>query len=264
MKSNSVRSLVLSEKHSLSLFDGALEDILEELSQHEVFPNQDKIVITAIHIGGLMQLENEDYREALESSDLVYADGISVELLAKIGGFRRIKRAPTTDLGIPMINLLQGSLKNRRLRVALIGGETDLANRAAHQLSRLTGCKIVYETHGFHQQDQWAGILSELSEAKPDLVFVGLGSPYESLFIKSWYSELPNAVYVTCGGWFGFLAGEEARASKSMRKLGLEWAHRLILNPQRLHSRYRKGAVLLAGLSASIFVRRLRNWMSNR
>ena len=63
-------------------------------------------------------------------------------------------------------------------------------------------------------------------------------------------TELATGLVLTCGGWLGFLVGQEARAPVIAQRLGLEWAFRLLQSPRRLASRYLRGAVATAWLTA--------------
>ena len=50
------------------------------------------------------------------------------------------------------------------------------------------------------------------------------------------------------GATIDFLAGEKARAPMWMRKLGLEWLHRMLSEPKRLAKRYFVDAIVFPKL----------------
>jgi N-acetylglucosaminyldiphosphoundecaprenol N-acetyl-beta-D-mannosaminyltransferase len=62
------------------------------------------------------------------------------------------------------------------------------------------------------------------------------------LWVKEWSQHLPPKLVLTCGGWFGFLAGEERRAGRALKRSGLEWVARLSQSPRKLGPRYIHGA----------------------
>jgi N-acetylglucosaminyldiphosphoundecaprenol N-acetyl-beta-D-mannosaminyltransferase len=74
--------------------------------------------------------------------------------------------------------------------------------------------------------------------AAPDLVLVGLGFPKQEKLIEQLRQAWPNAWYLACGGGIPMAAGVTPRATPLVQRLGLEWAHRLILEPRRLARRY--------------------------
>ena len=74
--------------------------------------------------------------------------------------------------------------------------------------------------------------------AAPDLVLVGLGFPKQEKLIEQLRLAWPNAWYLACGGGIPMAAGVNRRASPLVQRLGLEWVHRLMLEPRRLARRY--------------------------
>ena len=94
--------------------------------------------------------------------------------------------------------------------------------------------------------------MAELIAARPDIVFVGLGSPKQEHVIASLRSCLPSAWWLGVGISFSFVCNRVRRAPPWMQKLGLEWVHRLWQEPGRLARRY-----LIDGLpfAATMFAR---------
>jgi N-acetylglucosaminyldiphosphoundecaprenol N-acetyl-beta-D-mannosaminyltransferase len=81
-------------------------------------------------------------------------------------------------------------------------------------------------------------IAEELREASPDIVLVGLGSPKQEYLIRELRPLLPAAWMIGVGVTFSFVAGEISRAPGWMQRSGLEWIHRLAMEPRRLARRY--------------------------
>lgn len=255
---SNLRTLKISKDIEFTIFDGdsnlLLDQAFERLAINKNLTSP--FILTAIHVGGLLNLDNAKYREALRESSFVYADGISVVLLSKIAGLREIRRTSTTDFGSKFIRIFQEKA-NRQTRIALIGGPQGLACRAGLALEKLTGTKCVFTASGYHSPKDWDQVFESLRIEKPDIVAIGLGAPIESIVLNENFSKLPPAVYLTCGGWFGFLAGQEARAPLILRAIGMEWLFRLIQNPKRLFSRYSKGIIVLVKLSAIVIFTKL-------
>lgn len=197
-------------------------------------------VAFALHVGGLLERGDELFVAAMGWSDLVYADGVSIVSLARTAGAERIERAATTDIGIDLLERLDAA--GHRPRVALVGGPDGLADRAAAALEARFDLDVVFTTHGFH--DVWDGPLVQLREAEPDLVVVGLGAPREMRWVHRHRESLDGALVLTCGGWFGFLAGEEVRAPRLVQRLHGEWVWRWVQQPRRLARRYVLGALV--------------------
>ncbi len=69
------------------------------------------------------------------------------------------------------------------------------------------------------------------------VVFVGLGCPKQEVWMAAHRGRI-HAVMMGVGAAFEFHAGVQPRAPAWVRNNGLEWAHRLLHNPQRLWRRY--------------------------
>ena len=81
-------------------------------------------------------------------------------------------------------------------------------------------------------------VITALVAAKPNIVFVALGSPKQEYLINRIRQVLPSAWWLGVGASFSFLAGDVKRAPTWMRRAGLEWLHRLVQEPRRLFHRY--------------------------
>jgi N-acetylglucosaminyldiphosphoundecaprenol N-acetyl-beta-D-mannosaminyltransferase len=192
----------------------------------------------ALHVQGLNLRGDPTYVAAMNRADLVYADGGSVVLLAKMAGARSIERAPTTDIGWEVLSRLT-DMEGAPPRVALLGCGPGIAERAAEILREKGLAEPVLVAHGF--QADWEPIVQQLRELRPRLVLLGLGSPREMVWVETWGSQLETGTVLTCGGWFGFIAGDERRAPAALRRGGLEWIARLSQSPTRLAPRYARG-----------------------
>jgi N-acetylglucosaminyldiphosphoundecaprenol N-acetyl-beta-D-mannosaminyltransferase len=212
-------------------------------------------VAFALHVGGLVSRRDEPFVAAMRSADMVYADGVSVVSLASAAGAQRIERAATTDIGEDVLAAVSAD-PHRRPRVALIGGPAGLADRAADALVARYDLDVVFTAHGFH--DDWTATLTLLHAIRPDIVIVGLGAPREMVWVDSNREAFGNALVLTCGGWFGVLAGEESRAPRLVQKLSCEWAWRWMQQPRRLARRYVLGAIVCARLTVALKLAALR------
>ena len=138
------------------------------------------------------------------------------------------------------------------------------AYRAATELtSRYPGLRIAGHAsprYGFDASPaELDAVCAEIVEAKPDLVFVGLGFPRQERIIARLRPELPGAWFLGCGAAINFVAGDVRRAPEAFQKSGLEWLHRLATEPRRLANRYLRHDAPFAGrLLTSCAMRRYR------
>ena len=82
-----------------------------------------------------------------------------------------------------------------------------------------------------------AEALKMINDAKPDIVWVGLGAPKQEKWMAEHAGKI-NGVMIGVGAGFAFLSGKVKRAPRWMQRAGLEWLFRLIQDPGRLTGRY--------------------------
>lgn len=232
----------------VSVLDAGPEGVVAAVSSGVSNPRQTPYVALAAHVGLLLNRNDAAYRAALNAADLVYADGNSVVLLARLAGARRIRRAVTTDVGWDFIRVTSKALQ-RPPRIAAIGGPPGLAAKALAVIAQSVHGHGVFSAHGYY--DSWTDVLSQLRAAQPDIVLVGMGIPREAVWVHQHLAQLPPALVATCGGWFGYIVGEEERAPSAWRRFGLEWLYRLKQDPGRLAGRYVRGLLALSSLTVT-------------
>ena len=183
------------------------------------------------------------FRAILRAATLSVPDGMPLVWAARIAGDPVRGRVAGSDL----ISSLCAEAAERGRSVFLLGGNEGSAVAAADTLCekypalRIAGWQCPpfgYE----HEEKELQKITAALDEAKPDLVFVGLGSPKAERLIASLHLTHRTSLYSTwwigVGISFSFLCGEIERAPVLLQRLGLEWIHRLLKEPRRLAGRY--------------------------
>lgn len=86
--------------------------------------------------------------------------------------------------------------------------------------------------------DACTRLSAEISDAKTDILIVGLGKPRQELWIAEYGPATHAQVLLAFGAVVDFLAGRVRRAPRWVSDAGLEWAWRLMLEPRRLARRY--------------------------
>lgn len=77
-----------------------------------------------------------------------------------------------------------------------------------------------------------------MNKTGAELLVLGLGAPKQELWVTAYASQLKVKVALCVGATIDFLAGEKPRAPMWMRRVGLEWLHRMLSEPKRLAKRY--------------------------
>ena len=173
------------------------------------------------------------------TGSLVVADGMPLIWAARAAG----DALPERVTGSSLISTLTAAAAERGQPVFLLGGADGVPEKAAEVLvARCPGLRIAgayAPPFGFDQTDEGVReVAAALRAAAPGLVFVALGFPRQEQLINRLRPELPGTWFVGCGGAITMMAGITPRAPQTMQRLGLEWVHRLALEPRRLARRY--------------------------
>lgn len=204
-----------------------------------------RYVVTPNVDHAVMYQEREDLRRAYECAALVVADGIPLVIASRLLGKRLPERVAGSDVIPGLFDRCESAARN--LRVYLLGAAAGVAERAAdHIQSRWPHVGVVglySPPMGFERDEEENGrILAKIEAAGPDLLIIGLGAPKQELWVHQHHESLRATVAICAGATIDFLAGEKRRAPVWMRKAGLEWLYRVILEPRRLAGRYLKDA----------------------
>lgn len=214
-----------------------------ELTDHLVYNSltseSTRHVVTANAQFYVMAERLRRFRKCLERAEYVCADGFSIQLACNLLAKTPIVRCPGVDLVRDLCK--QGA--SHGLRVYLLGGTPGSAAISARVLSeRYPGLEVVgtdCPPLGFEKDpDTLNGVLSRLADARPQVVFVGLGAPKQEYFIDQHIRPLRISVAVGVGGTFEMISGRVPRAPGWVRQIGMEWCYRLLKEPRRLWRRY--------------------------
>ncbi|MGQ9919957.1 MAG: WecB/TagA/CpsF family glycosyltransferase [Desulfobacca sp.] len=168
------------------------------------------------------------FRQRLQAADVVYADGASLLLAARLLRGRLPMKITTTDLWPPVCVLAV----QHNLRFYLCGGEPGLAERARERaLAAYPGLAIVGVHDGF--TDIFAPhTIEAINASRADIVWAGLGDPLQAHWAWTVRPHLQAKLIITCGGMFKIVAGDLQRVSPAWQQRGFEWLYRLCQEPQ--------------------------------
>jgi len=77
-----------------------------------------------------------------------------------------------------------------------------------------------------------------IRESGANILWVGLGSPKQDIWIENHRARLPGMIVIAAGATFDFFAGIIQQAPPWIRSSGFEWLYRLFQDPVRLWKRY--------------------------
>ena len=169
---------------------------------------------------------------------LMVPDGMSMVWLGRLAGHREVGRVYGPDL----MRAVCDRLRRSGCRHFFLGGRPEVAARLVAALgNELPGLEIA----GTHSPpfrplspDEQSQLIERINHARPDIVWVGLGTPLQDHWMDANYSLLDVPLLVGVGAAFDFLAGAKHQAPRWVQRLGLEWFFRLATEPRRLWPRY--------------------------
>lgn len=181
---------------------------------------------------------DEAMRRAVNGAGLATPDGMPLVWLGRWWSQGEVKRVYGPDL---MLALCQYSME-RGYQHYFYGGASGVPNLLAATLQqRFPGLKVagVYSPP-FRplSEKENAGIIAQINEANPDIVWVGLGTPKQDLWMAAHRAQLTAPVLIGVGAAFDFHTGRIPQAPRWMQNAGLEWLFRLWQEPRRLWYRY--------------------------
>lgn len=198
--------------------------------------------------------------EAHRTAGLVTADGMPLVWLQRLAGARWAERVYGPDLMDRVCDLGRAA----GLRHAFLGGAPGVAARAAADLARrhpglaVTLADTLPHRPAGHrpQPGEDAAALAALRAAPADVLWVGLGTPKQELWMRANRGHAAATVMIGVGAAFDFAAGTVPQAPRWMQRSGLEWAFRLAVEPRRLGPRYLRTLPVFAALAMHDLLRR--------
>jgi N-acetylglucosaminyldiphosphoundecaprenol N-acetyl-beta-D-mannosaminyltransferase len=178
-------------------------------------------------------------RDVYKGADLRVADGMPLVWASHVQGTPLPERVAGSSLLVP---LCQRAAREGR-SVYLLGGDPGVAQVAGERLSAsapglLIAGQMAPRVSADVSDADLAPMREALLAARPAIVLVAFGSPKQERVISRLRAALPEAWWIGVGISFSFLAGHVARAPVLLQNIGLEWAHRLAQEPERLFRRY--------------------------
>ena len=180
--------------------------------------------------------KSSELSNLLRSGDVLFPDGIGIQLAMKRIGLRCTEKSCGIELCTRLFNNL--ATQKSPTRVFLLGGSPGIADKAAKKLSATyTGICICGTHHGYFDIHGNANseITALINESRAELLLVCMGFPRQEKWMFDNRHRLPSVrLMMGLGGSLDVWSGSIPRAPKAVRNMGLEWAYRAIKDPSRI------------------------------
>jgi N-acetylglucosaminyldiphosphoundecaprenol N-acetyl-beta-D-mannosaminyltransferase len=173
---------------------------------------------------------DERFRGVVETSALSLCDTVGVMYAARLQGVH----LPGRVAGIDLIDPLCARCAREGVPVYFLGARGDTAQRAAAALqARYPQLQVAGARDGYFSSAEDSAVAAAVAVSGARILFAGLGSPHQEIWIAEHLKETGCLVGIGVGGSFDVLAGNVERAPAVWRRLNLEWLYRLFKEPSR-------------------------------
>ena len=177
-------------------------------------------------------------KNAANASALTILDGISLVLIARLYGYAFGKRAYGPDLMLAFLKLSEEKGYSHFFYGSKVETLSLLVRNLKEKFPHLKVLGTYSPSFKPLSDDEDRVIVNIINKAAPDVLWVGLGTPKQQLWMYEHRDKLRVPVMVGVGAAFDFLAGVKPQAPRWVRDNGFEWLFRLVTEPKRLWRRY--------------------------
>jgi len=203
-----------------------------------------------------------EFRRIVNGAALVTCDTVGLMLASRLRGGPLRERVTGVEL---VESLAARSAERSDVRLYLLGGQGDTAQRAADALRRAyPGAVISGARDGYFGPAESDAVAAAIRASGANVLLAGLGSPKQEHWLTRYLGATGCGVGIGIGGSLDVYAGNVARAPAVFRRTGLEWAYRLAKEPRRWRRQLALPRFALAVLAETVRGRRADETSSER
>lgn len=176
----------------------------------------------------------------INNSSLAVPDGMPLVWVGKFYG-KKVNRVYGPDLMLKMCEHGQDKQYRHFLYGATSATLTGLVRNLQCRFPKIIIAGTFSPPFRELSEEEKCNITKMINSAKPDIVWVGLGTPKQNFWAAEFIHRLHANAIIAVGAAFDFIAGKLPQAPRWMGKCGLEWIFRLATEPRRLWRRYLLG-----------------------
>ena len=151
-------------------------------------------------------------------------------------GWLSDKNSRSHSLALVNVNCCVSALFDHRL--LSLYNSADLVGVDSMPFLRWARAFYKKESDRFYTADEDQAICDMINAASPDILWVGLGSPKQDVWISEHRETIRGTIMVASGATFDFFSGQIKQAPRWIRDSGFEWLYRLTKDFRRLWIRY--------------------------
>lgn len=190
-----------------------------------------------VNVAKLVNMQkNAELKKSVIDCDIINADGQGVVWASQILG----KKLPERVAGIDLMERLVQLAHENKYTIFFFGAEEAIVTEVLNKYSKKYSSNIIAGyRNGYFKKENEKEIAKQIADAKPNILFVAMGSPKKENFLFENKEILGNINFIMgVGGSFDVVACKVKRAPIWVQKIGMEWFYRMAQEPQRLFMRY--------------------------
>jgi len=199
-------------------------------------------LVCVTDMNALLHARADEWLNAVyNAAGLTVPDGMPLVWAGRKAGFERMDRVAGPDL----LERVMAEAAERGWTQYFYGGADGVAEelrdtfQQRHPALKVVG--VACPPYRPLTEAEDAAMVAQLNEARPDIVWVGLGAPKQERWMAEHRDRLNASILIGVGAAFDFHTGRLDRAPLWMQRSGLEWSYRLYKEPKRLWRRYLLG-----------------------
>jgi len=179
----------------------------------------------------MLAQKDPEFFSILKEADFLIPDGIGIVLGFWLIWGERISRIT----GIMLMDRILDLAAKKKFRVFIFGSERHVNKMASESiLNRYPYLELVGTQHGYIPREKYGSLIEKINSLKTDILFVGLGSPKQEKWICQYKKFLKAKLCMGIGGSLDVISRRIPGTPFWLKKVGLEWFYRLIMQPSRL------------------------------
>jgi N-acetylglucosaminyldiphosphoundecaprenol N-acetyl-beta-D-mannosaminyltransferase len=174
--------------------------------------------------------KDQVFRNVVNRSALSLCDTVGLLTVARRRGATLRERVT----GVEITERLCARAARESVPVYFLGGVEGVAADAASILEvRFPGLRVAGVRNGYFREDESPGVATAIRASGAKLLFVGMGSPRQEVWLADHLRQTGCGAGIGIGGALDVLGGRVERAPRIFQRYGLEWLYRLAKEPHR-------------------------------
>lgn len=225
------------EFYSVPLYSGSFHKVIDTISKWIHQKTKSYVCVVSVH-GIVEAYHDKKFLRILQHARLAVPDGMPLVHVGKLFGQSGTTRIYGPDLFLGICE----EAEKKQFRVFFYGTTVKTLEKMKKHIQQIYPHLMIVGLHAPPFRPLLSYEISRerdyIRSRKPQIIFVGLSTPKQELWMAKNYSSFSGCTCIGVGAAFDFIAATKKQAPYWMRRTGLEWMFRFSQEPKRLWKRY--------------------------